>query len=260
LTRADLRGTQLAAADLQRANLTGADLRGADLRSGLVRGAEFSQALVGWTGFGDLDLSAAKSLETLQHEGPSTVGVDTLYKSKGKIAGAFLTGCGVPPRLQERLAGTGVQETAVADAYFVSSSESDQSFCQHLCTRLREVQLRVWPVLEHAKPPAIGRGPACADKLIHVFTEASLGTEWLTTEVYLTRRREQEEGRRILFPVRLVPSERVRAWSCVDPETEEDVAVELREFAIPDFSNWQNEAAVQSSWQRLLNDLAIDQG
>jgi hypothetical protein len=37
-----------------------------------------------------------KRLESIKHHYPSTVGVDTLVRSRGRIPDAFLRGCGVP--------------------------------------------------------------------------------------------------------------------------------------------------------------------
>ncbi len=39
--------------------------------------------------------SATKGLETVIHKMPSTVGIDTIYKSRGKIPEAFLRGRGL---------------------------------------------------------------------------------------------------------------------------------------------------------------------
>ena len=145
------------------------------------------------------------------------------------------------------------------DTYFVSGAAEDETFCRRLCTRLREVRLRAWPALEHAPVAGIGRGLASADKLIVVLSEATLGQEWLVTEVCQVRQREQEQDRRIIFPVRMVSLERIRSWSCVDPETEEDVAAVLQQYFIPDFTNWQNDGPFHSAWQRLLSDLGADE-
>jgi hypothetical protein len=46
--------------------------------------------------FADNDLSTVKGLDEVHHLEPSTVGIDTLYKSRGRIPEAFLRGCGVP--------------------------------------------------------------------------------------------------------------------------------------------------------------------
>jgi hypothetical protein len=48
------------------------------------------------TKFADVDLSPTKGLEVVKHLGPSTIGIDTIYRSGGKIPEVFLRGCGVP--------------------------------------------------------------------------------------------------------------------------------------------------------------------
>jgi hypothetical protein len=72
--------------DLVEAHLTGANLAGVNLRG----------PAIGWTIWGDVDLSAPRGLETVWHRGPSTIGIDTLYSSKGNIREAFPRGAGVP--------------------------------------------------------------------------------------------------------------------------------------------------------------------
>jgi uncharacterized protein YjbI with pentapeptide repeats len=67
-------------------DLTGADLTGADL----------TEAAIGWTSFADMDLSTARGLEIIHHWAPSTIGINTLYRSHGNIPEAFLRGAGVP--------------------------------------------------------------------------------------------------------------------------------------------------------------------
>ena len=44
-----------------------------------------SRATVGWTRFGDADLSVVKGLETVSHLGPSTTGLDTIYRSRHEV-------------------------------------------------------------------------------------------------------------------------------------------------------------------------------
>lgn len=81
-----LRGALLRGAELWIANLSGADLQNADFT-----GAELRRTI-----FADTDLSAAKGLDSVRHEGPSEISISTLYKSKGRIPEVFLRGCGVP--------------------------------------------------------------------------------------------------------------------------------------------------------------------
>ncbi len=47
--------------------------------------SDLTGVYIGWTTFGNVDLSSVHGLETVQHEGPSTIGIDTLYRSHGNI-------------------------------------------------------------------------------------------------------------------------------------------------------------------------------
>src|SRR5437763_372446 len=86
----NLSGANLVNADLSGTHLRGANLSGADLSD-----ANLTEARVGWTVFGDVDLSIVKGLETLRHQGPSTIGIDTIYRSHGNFPEAFLKCAGV---------------------------------------------------------------------------------------------------------------------------------------------------------------------
>ena len=75
LMEADLRGSNFELANLGMANLRGADFSGAILPEAVLRNADldnsdFTDALVGFTVFGDNDLSTVKGLETVRHLGP----------------------------------------------------------------------------------------------------------------------------------------------------------------------------------------------
>ena len=59
----------------------------------------------------------------------------------------------------------------------------------------------------------------------------------------------------MLFPVRLVDYDALRTWQCFDPDTGTDSAREIREFFIPDFSNWKEPKYYQQALERLLKDL-----
>src|SRR5437764_1083773 len=84
-TRPDLSGAFLIGANLIDANLSRADLSGANL----------SGATIGGTHFASVDLRPAERLETLTHNGPSHISIDTIYKSQGMISEVFLRKAGV---------------------------------------------------------------------------------------------------------------------------------------------------------------------
>jgi hypothetical protein len=96
LSGADLGQADLYAVDLSRAHLNGAILYGTDLTGTLLIGADLSDCRMGWTKVGDVDLSLTKGLGKIAHEGPSTIGIDTIYRSAGNIPKRFLRGAGVP--------------------------------------------------------------------------------------------------------------------------------------------------------------------
>lgn len=50
-----------------------------------LSGTDFDCAIFGNTILTDVDLSQVKGLETVEHRLPSTIGIDTIYSSEGKI-------------------------------------------------------------------------------------------------------------------------------------------------------------------------------
>ncbi len=61
------------------------------------------------------------------------------------------------------------------------------------------------------------------------------------------------------FPVRLVSFEALRDWECFDADTGKDSAREIREYFIPDFSDWKNHDNYQQAFERLLKDLKAEE-
>jgi hypothetical protein len=51
------------------------------------------------------------------------------------------------------------------------------------------------------------------------------------------------------------PFDTIRKWEYFDSDIGKDSAREIREFHIPDFSNWTNPAAYRKTFDRLLDDL-----
>ena len=50
----------------------------------------------------------------------------------------------------------------------------------------------------------------------------------------------------------------LRGWECFDADSGKDLAVELREYFIPDFSHWKDHAPFETAFARLLNDLRAE--
>jgi hypothetical protein len=93
------------------------------------------------------------------------------------------------------------------------------------------------------------------DKLVLVLSESSIQSEWVITEIRKARRTELRDNKRKLFPIRLIDMETIRDWECFDADTGKDLAEEVREYFIPDFSGWKDHDSFERSFARLLKDL-----
>jgi hypothetical protein len=75
------------------------------------------------------------------------------------------------------------------------------------------------------------------------------------TEIYHARQQEVAENRGKLFPISLVDFDAIRQWKAFDADIGKDRAREVREYFIPDFSQWKEHDAYQKAFDRLLRDL-----
>lgn len=78
---------------------------------------------------------------------------------------------------------------------------------------------------------------------------------WVRTEIRNARQAELREQRQKLFPIALVSFETIRTWESFYADLGEDLAEEIREYFIPDFSNWKQHDAFEAAFARLLRDL-----
>lgn len=203
LVGADLRGANLFRADLSRAALLQANLRGsslleANLSGVCLRDADLHGAKVGWAVFGSLDLSQVRGLDALQHEGPSTVGIDTLYESKDQIPEAFLRGCGVPDSFITYMASL-VGQPFEFYSCFISYSSKDEEFAKRLHARLQHDHLRVWFAPEEMKGGCklheqIDEAIRLYDKLLLVLSPHSMASRWVQREILKARQKEERDG------------------------------------------------------------------
>ena len=275
LTRANLRGADLRRADLtvadlrgtnlSQTNLNAANIRSANLSYANLDGTNFQDAVAGYTLFGDCDLSKAVGLHLVEHEGPSTLGIDTIYRSRGKIHESFVRGCGIPDGFITQMyslveAVDGIQFYSC----FISYSSKDDEFARRLHGKMRDAHLRVWFAPEEMKGgdlliEQIETAIRVYDKLLIVLSKASLQSEWVITELRNARKAERQSKKRKLFPIRLVDFETLRDWKCFDADSGKDLGIELREYFIPDFSNWKDHDQFEAAFSRLLKDLRAEE-
>jgi hypothetical protein len=209
-----------------------------------------------------VDLRRVKGLETVKHEAPSAVGTEIILLSEANIPEIFLRGAGVPDVFIANMRSL-VAAMAPIEFYscFISFSTKDQDFADRLYADLQAKKVRCWFAPHDLKPgqklhDQIDVAIRVHEKLLLVLSPQSINSEWVKTEIAKARKREVKEGRRMLFPVRLgISFKELQDWECFDVDTGKDSAREIREYFIPDFSNWKDHDAYQQSLQQLLEGL-----
>jgi hypothetical protein len=265
LNRADLREARLtfanlSDADLSEANLRGADLTKVNLSNSNLDGADLSRAVLDETRLGNNDLSQVKGLEAVQHNGPSTIGIDTIYLSKGKIPEVFMRGAGVPePFIREMKALVNAMEPIQFYSCFISYSSKDQEFAERLHADLQSKNVRCWFAPEDMKigdriRPRIDEAIRVHDKLLLVLTESSMKSAWVEKEVETAFEKERisggrlegggTKGRTVLFPIRLDDAVM---------DAEEAWAADIRRTRhIGDFRGWKRHEEYKKAFERLM--------
>lgn len=268
---AHLEGADLSGADLNGANLTGAHLEGANLSRAHLYGtnlsrtnlseANFSESWLAETIFADVNLAVAKNLDACRYGGPSILDFRTLQQSSN-LPLVFLRGCGLPDLLINYLPSL-LNQPIQFYSCFISYSSQDEDFAQRLHADLQNKGVRCWFAPEDIKGgrklhEQIGEAIRLHEKLLLVLSEYSMNSEWVKTEIAKARQREGREQRKVLFPIRLVDFNTIKQWECFDADAGKDSAREIREYFIPDFSNWKDHDAYQQAFDRLLRDLRTE--
>jgi uncharacterized protein YjbI with pentapeptide repeats len=259
---ANLSFADLSRADLSRADLSDAYLRGTDLRGTYLSRANLSRAYlgeadlrgatIGWTIFGALDLRAVKGLETLRHEGPSTIGTDTVVRSHGDIPETFLREAGLPTTFNA-CARSLVQENPIEfSTCFISSSSQDSDFATHLHADLQQANVCCWFApgdLEGEEKfwHRLDESFCLYDKLLVLLSQHSVNSTRVEREVMDALEKELTYNKLVLFPIKL--DEHIM-------QTTLPWATEIRtSHHIGDFTMWKDDDAYQQAFMRLLRDL-----
>lgn len=248
---ADLIKTKLTGANLSDADFSNADLREADLNRANLCGANFSRAHLGGTSFGNVDLQLVKGLELVYHEGPSTVGIDTIYRSGGNIPEAFLKGAGIDDTFITYIRSL-VGKPIDFYSCFISYSSKDEAFAKRLYADLQSSNVRCWFAPEDMRigdkiRSRIDEAIRQHDKLLLVLSEYSVESTWVEKEVETAFEKERQRSRLVLFPIRLDENVMVttQAW-----------AADIRRTRhIGDFRFWKDHDQYQKAFSRLLHDL-----
>ena len=234
-------------------DLAGADLRAANLTHADLMDSDFANVQVGFTVFGDNDLSTLKGLASVRLHGPSTLGIDTIYISKGDIPEIFLRGAGVPEGFITYMNSLGGKALEFYSC-FISYSSQDDDFAQRLHADLQHQGVRCWFAPEDLKSGdkfrmRIDESIRVYDKLMVILSANSIGSPWVEEEVVAALEKERKQNKPALFPIRLDDAvmETDQAWAASLRRTRQ----------IGDFCAWKDHDQYQKSFEQLLRELKV---
>ncbi len=244
LSNASLVDCDLAYSNLYGVFLDGADLRGSDLtycRIGAVSavGAHFAGAAMGNSALSNCDLRGAIGLDRVDHEGPSSIGIDTLLRSGDSLPRKFLLGAGIPHKFLSQMLRSAVPGVRLFSC-FLSHSTKDARFVKKLYDDLRKKGVPAWFFPESA---TLGRrvwseietGLRSHDKVILVSSRNSLNSGPVLREVERALDREDKEKAEVLFPIR-IDNYLFESWS--HPRKADIVG-----RVVGDFTGWKRDEA-----------------
>ncbi|UWX57200.1 toll/interleukin-1 receptor domain-containing protein [Chlorobaculum sp. MV4-Y] len=144
---------------------------------------------------------------------------------------------------------------------FISYSTKDDDFARRIHNDLQASGVRCWfaphdiqggKKVLHQIEEAIRK----YDKLLLILSPDSMNSNWVEQEIINAIQKEQQQQKQVLFPISIVPFEQIKKWKRFDSDSGRDLAREIREYHVPDFSLWRSDQAThKTAFDRLLKDL-----
>jgi uncharacterized protein YjbI with pentapeptide repeats len=258
LSEANLRSSDLSQAnlfgvDFSEADLSGADLKGASFIEANLHLADFHAARLFCTTFAWVDLRAVEGLDTIIHEGPSTINVNTVNLPEGEIRSSFLRGAGFSNLFIDSYASL-FTSAGQYESCFLSYAPQDEALARRLYQDLQGKGVRCWLTPHH-----LGRGThplRGIDDALHfnesvllLLSEHAIGSTWIMDEVETILNWGNLQQRNRLIPLQLD--------NAVIPETEYWVMRLRGHGPIEDFTRWQDNTIYQQHFAELLRRLEV---
>ncbi len=216
-TGANLTGASFNGANLSRTNLSGAVLSDADFYEAVLNDvstgeADFNNCIIGYTVFQNCAMDRAVGLDSVRHDAPSTIGLDTLLRSRGALPQSFILGSGIP------VAVVGIQDSVV-DApvttleVHITCAGNDVEFARQLEANLRAKGVRSWVFAENFRGnPLVDRRATSGeeeierwvrhyDRLVVLCTESGLDSETVRNDITSAMEAENTTDRWTMFLV-----------------------------------------------------------
>ena len=253
LHHADLRWSHMSEVNLSEADLSEANLIKASLTKANLHHANFKDIAMAWTHFDDVDLSVTKELFTAKHFGPSSIGIDTIIRSNGKIPETFLREAGVSENFIQNMALL-TEEGLAYQSCFISYSGKDIEFVEKLHKDLQNQGVRCWLASGDMKIgdktwDSIYHYIRMRDKVLLILSQDSITSNWIEDEVNGALAEENKRKMPILLPIRIDASDLANdmAWAEYVNKTRN----------ILDFSNWKNHDGYIEVFDKLLEVLKV---
>lgn len=228
----------------------------ATLRNATLTNVNLLGAHMYGTVLSDIDLRSINNLKTVKHHGPSSIDIGTLIRSRGNIPEAFLRECGVPETFITYMPAL-TRNAIEFYSCFISYTHLDEDFAKRLYADLQREGVRSWFAPEDLKigdefRDRIDESIRLHDKLLLVLSENSVESVWVKKEVETAFEKEKEQGKTVLFPVKLdnTVSETKTGWAA-------DVR---RTRHIGDFRDWKSHDSYKKAFERLMRDLKAGEG
>jgi hypothetical protein len=137
----------------------------------------------------------------------------------------------------------------------LSYSSKDEEFAKRLYADLQDNGVRCWFAPEDLKigekfRVRIDESIRLHDKLLLVLSENSVASSWVENEVEMALEKEQEQGKVVLFPVRLDDA-------VMEIKTGWPANVRLTRH-IGNFTDWKNHDSYRKGFDRLMRDLKAE--
>ncbi len=255
------------------ANFSKTELWGVKFSQVNLAQTDFKDAYLGQSIFVDTDLSQPLNLHTITHFESSTIGEETILRSKGKIDESFLRGCGLADwqiessklanpdlsneeivKIQYRVYDLRATQSIQISPLFISYSHADNTFVDELEKSLNEKGVRFWRDIHDM---TAGRMETQIDRAIRqnptvllILSKNSMNSDWVQHEVRKARDLEKELGRDALCPIALDDGWKSSRWP-------QRVMEQVMEYNILDFSKWEDESTFKAKFAKLLSGLDL---
>ncbi len=237
------KSVDLSWADLRKAQLfnsifaEGTNLTWTDFSGALLDGANFNGARVGWTIFGNNDLSRVKGLDGLSHEGGRiTLGVDTIYRSRGSFPSTFIEDAKLPKEAVSLIHAIAAKGCVEYHSCFISYSRRNATFANQLYQHLMNAGVNCWldkkrlSVGEQYRS-SISDAIKEYDKVLVIISRHSLDSLEVEKEVLAALAREHDNRpSEIIIPIMLDDAlmSSDKTWGKQIRDTKEILAVKTR--------------------------------